>query len=195
MATLAGKLACLLLLMRPAAAVDRTKFRTCHDTGFCRRYRAPESPPPKFKVLKESVTSHGLGGVSALLQGEQLDSPPLRLNVKFYDSGVARMQVRLIGMYICRERKRVATTRGELRRTGCSPVLKYIHTLSSLSSPQPPSPPLSLSLSLIQIREANPAKARWEAPDIVLDEKLTPAGHRLLDSNDEASAASAMRIE
>jgi hypothetical protein len=148
MATLAGKLACLLLLMRPAAAVDRTKFRTCHDTGFCRRYRAPESPPPKFKVLKESVTSHGLGGVSALLQGEQLDSPPLRLNVKFYDSGVARMQVRLIGMYICRERKRVATTRGELRRTGCSPVLKYIHTLSSLSSPQPPSPPpVSISLS------------------------------------------------
>ncbi len=29
----------LLLLAHPAAAVDRSKFRTCKDTGFCKRYR------------------------------------------------------------------------------------------------------------------------------------------------------------
>lgn len=91
-------------------------------------------------MLKESVSSHGLEGISALLQGEHLESPPLRLHVKFYDSGVARMQ----------------------------------------------------------LREANPAKARWEAPDIILEEKLTPTGHHMLEpggASDAASADSKIRVE
>lgn len=84
----------LLNLLHLSTAVDRSKFRTCYDTGFCRRHRSPEEAPQKFRVLKGSVSSRGLEGISALLQGEQLESPPLRLHVQFYDSGVARMQVR-----------------------------------------------------------------------------------------------------
>lgn len=86
----------LAALLSAVAAVDRSKFRTCKDTGFCRRHRAPAPAPPKFKVLRDSVASHGLDGISAILQGEQLESPPLKLTIKFYDSGVARIQVVLI---------------------------------------------------------------------------------------------------
>ena len=81
----------LLLSVSVVESVDRSKFRTCKDTGFCRRHRG--SVPPKFKVLRSSVASHGLDGLTAILQGEQLDSPPLKLTVKFYDTGVARLQV------------------------------------------------------------------------------------------------------
>jgi len=86
---------CLLLIgiLGSTNAVDRSKFRTCKDTGFCRRHRSPESPPPQFKLLAGSLASHGLDGITALLQGEQLESAPLKLAVKFYDSGVARLQV------------------------------------------------------------------------------------------------------
>eukprot|EP00613_Pedinella_sp_CCMP2098_P070138 CAMPEP_0171921638 /NCGR_PEP_ID=MMETSP0993-20121228/20470_1 /TAXON_ID=483369 /ORGANISM="non described non described, Strain CCMP2098" /LENGTH=937 /DNA_ID=CAMNT_0012559095 /DNA_START=98 /DNA_END=2911 /DNA_ORIENTATION=+ len=82
-----------LLLAASVEAVDRSKFRTCKDTGFCRRHRAT-APPPKFKVLKNSITSLGLEGLTGILQGELLDSPPLKLSVKFYESGVARLQIR-----------------------------------------------------------------------------------------------------
>lgn len=49
-----------------------------------------------------------------------------------------------------------------------------------------------------QLREANPAKARWEAPDIILEEKLTPTGHHMLEpggASDAASADSKIRVE
>jgi hypothetical protein len=42
-------LALLLLLPAPAAAVDRSKFRTCGNTGFCKRYRKRE-PSSHFHV-------------------------------------------------------------------------------------------------------------------------------------------------
>jgi len=80
-----------LLAFTPVNAVDRSKFRTCKDTGFCRRHRS--AAEPKFSVLKDSVVTHGNAGVTALLQGEQLESPPLKLTMKFYDTGVCRMQV------------------------------------------------------------------------------------------------------
>lgn len=82
----------LLLSASVVESVDRSKFRTCKDTGFCRRHRGT-APPPKFKVLRNSMTNHGLDGLTAILQGEQLDSPPLKLTVKFYGTGVARLQV------------------------------------------------------------------------------------------------------
>jgi alpha 1,3-glucosidase len=49
----------------------------------------------------------------------------------------------------------------------------------------------------MQIREANPAKARWEAPDIILEDKLTPTGHQVLEPGGSHSAAPAdsFRVE
>ena len=89
----------LVLLFQTCHAVDRAQFRTCSSTGFCKRHRSPVDAPPSFKVLKESVASHGLDGVSALLQADNLESPPLRLNIRFYDSGVVRLQVCIPSLY------------------------------------------------------------------------------------------------
>lgn len=83
----------LACLATAANAVDRAKFRTCRDTGFCRRHRAPAPPPPTFSVLRDSVTVSGLHGLSALLQDESFETPPLKMNLRFYDNGVARLQV------------------------------------------------------------------------------------------------------
>lgn len=43
----------LFLVLVLASAVDRSKFRTCQDTGFCRRYRGKEFGP----VFGSSVSS------------------------------------------------------------------------------------------------------------------------------------------
>mmetsp|Transcript_30849 Transcript_30849/g.69275 ORF Transcript_30849/g.69275 Transcript_30849/m.69275 type:complete len:938 (-) Transcript_30849:398-3211(-) len=117
----------------PTLAVDRSKFRTCQDTGFCRRNRTPRSPPKPYRLLKESVANHGDDGMSAILTQAESDSPPLKFVAKFYESGVARLQ----------------------------------------------------------IREANPAKPRWEAPDIVQDQLLQPSPYQLLADSDD----SVMRLE
>ena len=89
-------LGALFSLFGGSLAVDRTKFRTCKDTGFCRRHRSSNVAEPQFRVLKESVASHGLDGITALLQGDQIETPPLKMTLKFYDSGVARIQVSTI---------------------------------------------------------------------------------------------------
>ena len=55
-------LACLLLC--PAAAVDRKKFRTCQDTAFCKRNRATAADgfrgPHRF-AIPVSQQQHTLG--------------------------------------------------------------------------------------------------------------------------------------
>ena len=40
----------LALLLATTQAVDRSKFRTCQDTRFCRVHRKPPVPPPAYKV-------------------------------------------------------------------------------------------------------------------------------------------------
>jgi len=42
-----------------------------------------------------------------------------------------------------------------------------------------------------QVREANPATPRWEAPDIVLEDQLTLVEPRLMAADEPSPAASA----
>jgi hypothetical protein len=77
-------------------AVDRTKFRTCKDSGFCRRHRSSNMDAnAKFHVLKDSVKSHGTEGITAILQNDHVEHP-LKLTLKFYKSGVTRIQVQIL---------------------------------------------------------------------------------------------------
>lgn len=48
-----------------------------------------------------------------------------------------------------------------------------------------------------QIREANPATPRWEAPDIVLEDQLTLVAPRLMGDDEPlpAAAGDALRLE
>ncbi|CAM9187013.1 unnamed protein product, partial [Heterosigma akashiwo] len=43
------------LFNRQVLAVDRSKFRTCEQTGFCRRHRREDFAPPKFEVVPGSA--------------------------------------------------------------------------------------------------------------------------------------------
>ena len=38
------------LALATTSAVDRSKFRTCQDTRFCRQHRRPPVPPPAYRV-------------------------------------------------------------------------------------------------------------------------------------------------
>eukprot|EP00617_Octactis_speculum_P024935 CAMPEP_0185770024 /NCGR_PEP_ID=MMETSP1174-20130828/57134_1 /TAXON_ID=35687 /ORGANISM="Dictyocha speculum, Strain CCMP1381" /LENGTH=931 /DNA_ID=CAMNT_0028455309 /DNA_START=42 /DNA_END=2837 /DNA_ORIENTATION=+ len=87
-------LAFLLSFSSSVFSVDQSKFRTCKETGFCRRNRNRPGPPPQFSVLPSSVATHGKDGLTALLQSNQLEAPPLKMGISVYDSGVVRMQIR-----------------------------------------------------------------------------------------------------
>jgi alpha 1,3-glucosidase len=84
----------LVIQCSQVASVDRSKFRTCDNTAFCRRNRSPETPPPLYHVVKDSVVSNAQEGLSALLKGNEPEAPQYNLNIKFYDSGVSRIQIR-----------------------------------------------------------------------------------------------------
>lgn len=84
----------LLLLAAPADAVDRSKFKTCNQSGFCRRHRskASESPVrvdrrrlvlPCVRAPAVCGCTHPAGGTSRVLRLPaprcvqlQLDAPP-----------------------------------------------------------------------------------------------------------------------
>lgn len=79
--------------IQQVVSVDRSKFRTCEQTAFCRRNRNPDSSPPSYHVMKQSIESSEQDGLSAILENDHPDAPQYKLNVKFYDSGVSRIQV------------------------------------------------------------------------------------------------------
>ena len=47
--------AAVVALAVGVVGVDRSKFRTCADTRFCRVHARPESPPPQYSVDAASV--------------------------------------------------------------------------------------------------------------------------------------------
>ena len=81
----------LALLLATTQAVDRSKFRTCQDTRFCRVHRKPPVPPPSYKV-----DAAGVAFVDGVLRFEVSDQvqPPLLVSVAPHaDSGVVRTRV------------------------------------------------------------------------------------------------------
>lgn len=52
-----GGLRCVVVFasLVGTACVDKSKFRTCTDTRFCRVHARPESPPPQYSVDAASV--------------------------------------------------------------------------------------------------------------------------------------------
>lgn len=43
------------LLVAQVAAVDRTKFRTCHETGFCRTHRNKQTPAHAGSMVRTAL--------------------------------------------------------------------------------------------------------------------------------------------
>eukprot|EP00949_MAST-11_sp_MAST-11-sp1_P000081 g81.t1 len=92
---LGGVLLICLMLVCGAEAVDRSKFRKCGDTGFCRRYRG-HVPKSHFHIDASSISLPGQDGsiMRAKIIGGPEGSIPLDLAIHFYANGVARMRVR-----------------------------------------------------------------------------------------------------
>ena len=82
----------LLLALGAASAVDRSKFRSCAQAGFCRRHRDVSSEP-ELRVVPGSVKLTAPGQLSASVHSDAMGSPLLDLNIFFYESGIARMRL------------------------------------------------------------------------------------------------------
>ena len=84
---------CLLLgLFAASEQVDHAKFRTCAQTGFCRRHRVSELPHP-YVVAPGSLAVDGSSGeVTGTLHGGPF-GVSLSLRLIAYDSGAARLRI------------------------------------------------------------------------------------------------------
>ena len=79
-------LALLGCLMATAQAVDRSKFRTCQDTLFCRSFRHP--PPSQYALVPDSLLADEARG---LVTGSLSDD--LHLTLQALASGIVRVKV------------------------------------------------------------------------------------------------------
>jgi len=79
----------LSLLFAAAGAVDRSKFRTCQDTRFCKTYRAAAAPPA-YRVAPASVALDG-GRLRFEVSEGQL--APLAVSVAPLADSVVRVRV------------------------------------------------------------------------------------------------------
>ncbi len=81
----------LVALLGSAGAVDRSKFRTCNDAGFCKRHRG-KTAEPEMRIREGSVQLDA--GKSVLTAAvDVVGAPHLDLTVAFYESGIARMRL------------------------------------------------------------------------------------------------------
>lgn len=83
-------LVAVAILLVIVSAVDRSKFRTCADTGFCRRHRLLTPGVAKF-VLDASSVNLSPNGIQARILGPSSSS--LFLNVDVYNGGTARVRI------------------------------------------------------------------------------------------------------
>jgi len=73
-------------------AVDHSKFRTCDQTGFCRRNRKQDFKRGQFEVVPGSLVV-GPTKVEGKLKSAEPNDIPLLLKVHFYQNGMARVRV------------------------------------------------------------------------------------------------------
>ena len=90
--TYRGAASAVVLLLSSAFAVDHAKFRTCQQTGFCRRHRTDEKPHPYVVAPNSLALDAATGAVSGKLHGGPF-GVSLTLTLLAYSSGVARLRV------------------------------------------------------------------------------------------------------
>jgi len=87
----------LQVWLQPADAVDRSKFRTCEQGSFCRRFKKwmtrPNLDEALWSVLPESRTDLPEGGYSFQVQHKYEAEAHLELKLTAYESGVVRMRL------------------------------------------------------------------------------------------------------
>ncbi|CAE8700193.1 unnamed protein product, partial [Polarella glacialis] len=80
-----------------AGAVDRSKFRTCQQGSFCRRFKTwigrPDRAQATWSVLPETRSALPDGGFGFKLKHRSEAEPHLLLSLNTYSSGMVRMRV------------------------------------------------------------------------------------------------------
>lgn len=71
-------LALVGFLSEPASSVDRSKFKTCHQSGFCRRARAVEPGHTAYYVDMTTVTASATM-IEAVMVNQKVQSNALSL--------------------------------------------------------------------------------------------------------------------
>jgi len=121
----------LFALLGLVNGVDRSKFRTCETSSFCRRHRGVSSEP-ELRVVLPSVRVDGKGVVTAELSAAVPGSPPFELSLQAFATGAVRMRVLERGDMPPRWEVRVRFYQLLL---GC-----HTHTLRVSLLPTPPPP-------------------------------------------------------
>jgi len=88
----ASKMRVVLLLAVGAVGVDRSKFRTCQDTRFCRVHARPSAPPASYRVDPATVAMDDGGAL--VFEVSEGASAPLVVSVRPHaDPGVVNVRV------------------------------------------------------------------------------------------------------
>ncbi|KAL2040702.1 hypothetical protein N7G274_006681 [Stereocaulon virgatum] len=94
----------ILCLLRPAVTVKHENFKTCEQSGFCKRNRAyadraatlGQSWSSPYTLVSDSIkikSGHVTGTVLKSLKGDTAESVRLPIKITFLQSGVARVTV------------------------------------------------------------------------------------------------------
>ena len=82
----------LLSVMRQTEGVDRSKFRTCADTGFCRRHRGDSFKPSSYSLDVDSVTQTSEGHLAGKIKDGDAETA-LSLLVSVVGEGAIRVKI------------------------------------------------------------------------------------------------------
>jgi len=89
------------LLWQPTAAVDRSKFRTCEQGSFCRRFKSwiqrPQREEALWSVLPASRATTSDGGFSFQVKHRNEAEAHLLLQLNAYASGMVRFRLGELG--------------------------------------------------------------------------------------------------
>jgi len=92
-----GPATVLAALLQPALAVDRSKFRTCEQGSFCRRFKKwiqrPQREEALWSVLPETQQGTAEGGWSFQVKHKSEAGAHLLLQLNTYSSGVVRFRL------------------------------------------------------------------------------------------------------
>jgi len=85
------------VLFQPSCAVDKSKFRTCDQGSFCRRFKKwiarPDLEEALWRIAEGSRTEAGNGGFAFKVQHKHEQVPHLDFKIDFHDSGVVRFRL------------------------------------------------------------------------------------------------------
>lgn len=87
------KLVVVAVAFALVASVDRSKFKTCTQAGFCKRHRDKTAEPEWHVAAGSLAVDAATATLSASVQSAAPGSPPFDLRIAFYASGVARVRL------------------------------------------------------------------------------------------------------